>query len=350
MKSGSLREEDVEWLLSHRLSKWHRYLRRIGMLADDSDDPIPADLMRQAAHLDFGDEGRPQVGTRYPGLATLLRDGTIPGKTGRVSSTTENEARKWINWACQSIYWQWIERSAWRSPLLVMDEAHHARTMIRTSLALPLRANETARRGWRNRDEAPAVVESFDRMLFLTATPFQLGHHELIRVLRSFSAAKWSGPTAAAGTRESFSDHMDELEKRLNQNRMAGRRLDRLWGRLARDAVAGHGRDNDASEAAAAWWRETRNGSTENPIDRELLFALTSAARQRLEPRVILTGRGVRFDPGSSVITGRRTCPLTWTDQPYHVEGFVRAGRLPTTKRGARQEYLLEPQSASYRW
>ena len=26
----------------------------------------------------------------------------------------------------------------------------------------------------------------FDRMLFLTATPFQLGHHELVEVLRRF--------------------------------------------------------------------------------------------------------------------------------------------------------------------
>jgi hypothetical protein len=32
-----------------------------------------------------------------------------------------------------------------------------------------------------------ALAGSFDRMLFLTATPFQLGHHELVRVLQRFS-------------------------------------------------------------------------------------------------------------------------------------------------------------------
>lgn len=283
MKSGGLREANVEWLLSHPLSKWHRYLKRVGILGDDSDDPVPADLMRHAARLDFGDQGDPQSGGYYPGLATLLRDATIPGKTGAVSSATENEARKWINWACQAPYWQWIERSSWRSPLLVMDEAHHAKNDD-TNLASLFRSEETKQLvegGVGTPTKRPLLWEKFDRMLFLTATPFQLGHHELIRVLRSFAAAKWSGSTASAGTREEFLAAMEELERRLNENRLAGRRLDRLWGRLARDAVARQADNGDVATAAAVWWRKVHGGGSDEPVDRELLIAIDHCRRTK---------------------------------------------------------------------
>ncbi len=325
MKSGGLREANVEWLLSHPLSKWHRYLRRVGILGEDSDDPVPADLMQHAARLDFGDQDDPTSGGHYPGLATLLRDGTIPGKTGAVSSATESEARKWINWACQAAYWQWIERSSWRSPLLVMDEAHHAKNDD-TNLASLFRSEETKQlvEGGQTPTKRPLLWEKFDRMLFLTATPFQLGHHELIRVLRSFAAAKWTGAASPSGTREEFLAAMDELEKRLNENRLAGRRLDRLWSRLAREAVAQHADNGDMAEAAAAWWREVRGGGTDDPIDRELLLAIDECRRTKaraerdsdqpwcsLCPWVIRHNRPayLPIESAGSAVPRRRLCP-----------------------------------------
>ena len=80
-------------------------------------------------------------------------------------------------------------------------------------------------------------------MLFLTATPFQLGHREIIRVLRSFESAKWTGEFAPASSREAFVAALTELEARLDANRIAARRLDSLWGRLQPDSDGdGHAR------------------------------------------------------------------------------------------------------------
>lgn len=325
MKASGLREAHAEWLLSHWPSKWHRYLVREGILGADSDDPIPADLMQHADRLDFGDREDPRSGGYYPGLATLLRDGTIPGKSGAVSSATENEARRWINQACQAAYWQWIERSRWRSPLLVLDEAHHAKNDD-TNLASLFRSEETERlvEGGETPTKGPLLWEKFDRMLFLTATPFQLGHHELIRVLRSFAAAKWTGEAAPARTREAFLAAMDELEKQLDENRLAGRRLDRLWGRLAREAVARHADKGNVAEAAAAWWRNVRAGDTEHPVDRELRLAIDECRRTKasaesdperpwysLRPWVIRHNRPTHLagESAGSAVPRRRLCP-----------------------------------------
>jgi hypothetical protein len=278
LKSWGLEYEQVEWLLSHEPSKWHRYLKRCGLLDQDSDDPIPAELLRRAREIDFGDESKDA-----PGLATLLHDGTIPGKGGRVSAATEAEARSWINAACQAAYRRWIKLSRWRSPLLVLDEAHHAKN-DETRLASLFRSEGTeqlveVKEGATER-ELPMLWEKFDRMLFLTATPFQLGHHELIRVLRSFAAAKWSGPAAPDATRPDFLTAVSELEKRLDENQLAGRRLDRLWGRLAPLVIRDPGPSEGRAQAVTAWWGQVRAGSTD-PLERELLSAVDECRRTK---------------------------------------------------------------------
>jgi len=112
----------------------------------------------------------------------------------------------------------------------VLDEAHHAKNDA-TWLA----------RLFRERDDGsnskPLFRDKFTRMLFLTATPFQLGHDELIRILRSFAAAKWTGPNAPDHDRPYFLGELEELESRLNENRKLGRRLDDLWSRITRGRV-----------------------------------------------------------------------------------------------------------------
>jgi superfamily II DNA or RNA helicase len=72
-----------------------------------------------------------------------------------------------------------LHQARWRSSLLVMDEAHHLKNPG-TALARQLQSPDSER-DLRTGDGA--MAEAFDRMLFLTATPFQLGHHELVQVL-----------------------------------------------------------------------------------------------------------------------------------------------------------------------
>lgn len=261
-----LTPEIVERLLLADLSRWHRILVHEGILTEGDDAPIPQHLLQHQHEVDWSP------------LTAVLRGESIPGRRGVVSQRRLQEARWDLNEACQQVYWDWLSRVRWRASLLVLDEAHHAKNDD-TRLASLFRSDEAQRLITGDR---PLLSEKFDRMLFVTATPFQLGHHELIRVLRSFAAAKWSGPAAPFGTREEFLNAIDELDKRLNANRLAGRRLDRLWGRLANEAVVDAATKCDSSDAATAWWRRVRNGS-DDPVDRELLAAVKECHRTKAQ-------------------------------------------------------------------
>ena len=254
----------VERLMLGHLGQWRLMLIREGILREDDDDPVPQHLLQHQHEVDWSP------------LVAVLRGEAIPGRRGVVSRRRLNEARSDLNDACQDVYWDWMSCVRWRASLLVLDEAHHAKNDY-TRLASLFRSEEARRLVT---GDQPLLAEKFDRMLFLTATPFQLGHHELIRVLRSFAAAKWSGHAAPAGTREEFLGALDELEKRMNENRLAGRRLDRLWGRLAGKAVEGHSDQGSSLEAAANWWKRVRDGSSD-PVDLELLTQINECRRSK---------------------------------------------------------------------
>jgi superfamily II DNA or RNA helicase len=297
-----LTPEIVERLLIADLGRWSRILVSEGILAEGDNDPVPQHLLQHQREVDLTP------------LVAVLRGESIPGRRGAVSKRRLQEARWDVNEACQQVYWDWLSRVRWRASLLVLDEAHHAKNDY-TRLASLFRSDEAQRLV---SGDQPLLSEKFDRMLFLTATPFQLGHHELIRVLRSFVAAKWTGPAAPLGTREEFLGALDELEKRMNENRLAGRRLDRLWGRLAEQAVTVDAKDGNFPDAATAWWARVRNGS-DDPVDRELLAAVEECRRTKaraesdatrpwssLRPWVIRHNRPVDLVSASGGIIPRR--------------------------------------------
>lgn len=337
-----LTPEIVQRLLQSDVGRWHRILVREEILAPEDDDPVPQHLLQHKREVD------------WTPLISVLRGQSIPGRRGAVSDQRLQEARWDFNNACQEVYWDWLSRARWRAPLLVLDEAHHAKN-DNTRLASLLRSEETQRLvEGRVGTAKPLLWEKFDRMLFLTATPFQLGHQELIRVLRSFTAAKWSGSTAPAATRETFLTAMEELEKRLNENRLAGRRLDRLWGRLAREAVAKHTNNEDLGEAASRWWREVRGGDADDPINRELLLAINECHRTKsraesdpnqpwcsLQPWVIRHNRPVQLPspaggpavPRRILCAGREVADNDGRDANVDLTGRVGTG-LPIAGEG----------------
>ena len=67
-------------------------------------------------------------------------------------------------------------------------------------------------------------------MLFLTATPFQLGHHELVRVLERFADKRRTEDEL--GERETFQGRLASLEERLSDSQRTAMVLQRSWGRL----------------------------------------------------------------------------------------------------------------------
>jgi len=148
---------------------WWKLLVEAEVLWPDDDDPVPKNLIKAASRIDW---------TR---LCDAVRY-ELPGRQQNVvSHETMVRTRRAFNQAWKDVYQQWLATVNWTSPLLVLDEAHHAKNDS-THLAQLFRP-ET--------DEDVALMKNkFQRMLFLTATPFQLGHQELIRVLRSFGAVR----------------------------------------------------------------------------------------------------------------------------------------------------------------
>src|SRR5262249_54996937 len=119
-----------------------------------------------------------------------------------------------------------LAEARWRSPLLVMDEAHHLKNPG-TLLARQLQSPDSER-DLRTGDGA--MASAFDRMLFLTATPFQLGHHELVHVMRRFGDVRWE--LSELGERAEFHQRLSKLNDHLNESQRAATLFQKSWSRL----------------------------------------------------------------------------------------------------------------------
>jgi len=123
--------------------------------------------------------------------------------------------------------WSDILRQAkWRSPLLILDEAHH----LKNSDAGPARQL----RPWESEGEMRtgdgAMAHAFDRMLFLTATPFQLGHQELVNVLMRFADVR--PRQAELEESDSVRQRLRTLGDALTTTQRAALRFQGAWARL----------------------------------------------------------------------------------------------------------------------
>ena len=267
-----LTEHVIRRLLGTDLADWRQLLIRVGLLAPSDDDPVPEHLRKHAGELN------------WQRLAATLRHRIIPGRKGRVSKERLATARDQLREAFADLYEQWLACARWRASLLILDEAHHAKNDD-TRLASLLRAEgSTELVETDERRKRPRLQDKFDRMLFLTATPFQLGHRELIRVLRSFASARWSGAQTPTGTRAEFLRALVELERRLDAYHLGARHLDRTWGRLAESLIAPAAIGSSVEETVERWWRQVAS-SGDDEVTHEIVRAIRECqdAKRRAE-------------------------------------------------------------------
>ena len=199
------------------------------------DDPVPKSVCRAVNRIDL----KP--------LAAALE--VMPMRTSDRLSERIKEARTALLKVEKKLWNHVLIETRWRSPLLVLDEAHHLKNPG-TALARVFQATDTAH-DLRTGDGA--MANAFERMLFLTATPFQLGHHELVSVLKSFRGVRW---TDELGSQEDFDHRLDELSKQLTESQRAAIALQRYWSRLGPEDVDG--------AAAEVWWRQILTASIED--------------------------------------------------------------------------------------
>ena len=207
------------------------------------DAPVPKAVVRAIRDIDL------------KLLAEALERMPVRARGGdkRVSERLEG-ARKVLREVERELWKDILAKARWRSPLLVMDEAHHLKNPG-TSLARQFKVAEIDQ-DLRTGDAA--MANSFDRMLFLTATPFQLGHHELVHVLNRFGDVRWEEQDL--GSREGFEEKMSDLGHRLDDSQRAGVALQRCWSRL---------RLEDCGEDVEAWWQHLQAVPRDTLTNRE---------------------------------------------------------------------------------
>ncbi len=227
-----------ERLLETQPSEWKRiYNDAVHDKRKLDDDPVPDSVARTLSGIDLSP------------LAEALKQMPLRARGGqeRVSERLK-VARAALKEEEQLLWKELLSQARWRSPLLVMDEAHHLKNPA-TSLARQLQSKDTSR-ALRTGDGA--MAGAFDRMLFLTATPFQLGHHELVRVLERFADVRWEA--AQLGEPERFRQRLEALGKHLDESQRTAVAFRRSWSRL---------RPEDCDSDLDAWWKAVRN----SPLD-----------------------------------------------------------------------------------
>ena len=227
-------------LLETQPSQWKQLLVNDGQLKQEDDDPVPQVLVDTLVEMDL----------------TSVFERVIEVMPERVSKSLDNRIRlarsaldSGDGGALPDIWRVCLKRVRYTFPLLVLDEAHRARHAT-TQLSALLSAT---------RDDLNTVggqlTERFERMLFLTATPFQLGHAELRNVLSRFDSIDWQSKRAPAMSRESFSVAISTLHQKLDAMQLAAERLERAWKKLVPQDV-----EEAEKTYGVHWWLLASDG------------------------------------------------------------------------------------------
>lgn len=313
-------------LLERPYEKWLRIIHRAheSFKQEVTDDPVPLPL--QEALEGIGSE------VLMPVVEELRK---LPIRSN-ASDERLKQARRSLDAVMDEVWRLALVRARFRSPLLILDEAHHLKNPA--TLLASLFVDEEAAQDSKLFERGGALGGKFDRMMFLTATPFQLGHAELISVLERFGGINWQAARRPALSRAEFVSEISTLAAALDDARAAALRLDRAWGKLTPDTT---GEAGGPAAGSNEWWEALKQSEDEGLVGQvvaqvESTRRAMSAAETRLQPWVLrhLKSRHLPNHPdverrlvlpGAAIKDGR-------TDVGLEIEGdalfpFLLAGR-----------------------
>lgn len=253
--SDLLREHPTNWL--SLLRKWE-----VTFPSDEratvNDDPVPRAVVEALDRLNTDEL-----------FETLKR---IPRRQSDNFSERLHGARRAIQAALRPAWKACLQIAKLRLPLLILDEAHHLKNED-TQLASLFRSQQASEDI--EEVEKGALAGVFERMLFLTATPFQLGHNELCAVLDRFKGTAWNLPRHG---KQWFDDKLITVGKALDAAQEAALRLDDAWGRLKQEHRSINGEIIDDIEK---WWA-TVHARTDNPSELERVLRCYQTAHDKM--------------------------------------------------------------------
>jgi len=270
----------TEDLLAAPLTDWQAILHKHKPDQGIGDDPVYLALAQMIRDSDVDLKPLRQALAALPVKQTSTIDERL--RVGRADVKAE----------IQAVWDAIVSFAPFSSPLLILDEAHHVRHDGKISgLFQSAEAEDDAQALETN----GPLVSKFDHMLFLTATPFQLGHRELIRVLSRFDGVRWPDQQK----RREYDKTLRHLEGTLDAFQASAQRVQKLWSRLA---------ISDVEQLPDNWWaseqipKPAKNNAGLQTLHRAIgdLTARVDAAERELSPWVIRHVRDNRVDRRST--------------------------------------------------
>jgi superfamily II DNA or RNA helicase len=346
-------------LLECPYERWLRVIHRAhaSFKKEVTDDPVPRHLQEALKEI----EGE----VLLPVVEELRK---LPVRSNASDERLE-QARRSLAAVMDEVWRLALARARFRSPLLILDEAHHLKNPA-TRLA-SLFVDEEAVKDSRLFERSGALGGKFDRMMFLTATPFQLGHAELIRVLERFEGINWRATRRPSLSRAEFVAEVSTLAGALDDARAAALRLDRAWGKLTPESA----NDNGVSAAGSDEWWEVLKKTPDEGFAGQVVAQVESTGRAMrdagvqlspwvlrhlksrhlpdrsdVERRLILPGaaiQGGRADAGLE-IEGDALFPFLLAGRAQGIVQVLSGGRIPFAEGLASSfEAFLETRSKS---
>jgi len=227
------------------------------------DDPVPEAIV--------------QVLKKGKVRLTALRAelGALPLRESAYLEERIQRVRKKLVATMQDVWQRALVEAKVRSPLLILDEAHHLKNPSTRLASLFVEDESRADMV----QVTGALSGSFERMLFLTATPFQLGHEELLRVLDRFQGVRWDKRTIPTKYVD-FEQQMTKLSQALNETYSYTSYLDEKWGKLKPEDLR---LNDDRHDDAESWWQQLQENGSEEAAERvKLLLQSYGMARDKI--------------------------------------------------------------------
>lgn len=253
-----------ERLLSNPYEAWQSiinsfYADRPGLQLGD--DPVP-EAVRKVLLL-------PDLELEH--LRNVIRD--LPARWSDSIEERLGDARAALNEALRVVWPQALAKTRFRSPLLILDEAHHLKNP-ETRLASLFESKSAE-------EEADAVCGalsgSFERMLFLTATPFQLGHYELLSVLSRFRGIDWRA--LPSSSLEEFDKKREGLRGLLDTAQATAAELDHKWRLVSAEDLQG---PQGIALDPETWWASVASAPGKQPERIQMVHRAYTATRDAM--------------------------------------------------------------------